>query len=33
MEETMGDEIGRIFADAGYRGHNAPDSHEFRSHG
>jgi IS5 family transposase len=32
-EKTIGDEIGRIFADAGCRGHNAPDSHEFRSHG
>ncbi|MGE0281392.1 MAG: IS5 family transposase [Rhizobiaceae bacterium] len=30
MEETIGNEIGRILADAGYRGHNAPDSHKFR---
>jgi IS5 family transposase len=30
MEKTIGNEIGRILADAGYRGHNAPDSHRFR---
>jgi IS5 family transposase len=30
MEKTIGNEIGRILADAGYRGHNAPDSHKFR---
>ena len=30
MERTIGNEIGRILADAGYRGHNAPDSHRFR---
>ncbi|WP_352884007.1 IS5 family transposase [Mesorhizobium sp. M1396] len=30
MEETIGNEIGRILADAGYRGHNAPQSHRFR---
>lgn len=30
MEETIGNEIGRILADAGYPGHNAPDSHKFR---
>ncbi len=31
MEETIGNEIGRILADAGYRGHNAPESHKFRA--
>lgn len=30
MERTIGNEIGRILADAGYRGHNAPESHRFR---
>jgi transposase, IS5 family len=30
LEKTIGNEIGRILADAGYRGHNAPDSHKFR---
>jgi len=30
MEETIGNEIERILADAGYRGHNAPQSHKFR---
>jgi transposase, IS5 family len=29
METTIGNQIGRILADAGYRGHNAPDSHKF----
>lgn len=30
MEDTIGAEIERILADAGYRGHNAPQSHRFR---
>lgn len=30
MEEIIGNEIERILADAGYRGHNAPQSHKFR---
>ena len=30
MEKTIGNSIGRILADAGYRGHNAPLSHKFR---
>jgi IS5 family transposase len=30
MEDTIGAEIERILADAGYRGHNAPQSHMFR---
>ncbi|MDX1122675.1 IS5 family transposase, partial [Sinorhizobium medicae] len=30
MEKTVGNEIARILADAGYRGHNAPASHRFR---
>jgi hypothetical protein len=30
MEKTIGNEIGRILADAGYRGHDAPQSHKFR---
>lgn len=30
MEKTIGNEIDRILADAGYRGHNAPESHRFR---
>jgi IS5 family transposase len=30
MERTIGGDITRILADAGYRGHNAPLSHRFR---
>jgi transposase, IS5 family len=30
MEELIGNEIKKILADAGYRGHNAPDTHRFR---
>jgi len=30
MQQTIGAEIERILADAGYRGHNAPLSHKFR---
>ena len=30
MEATIGNKIERILADAGYRGHNAPQSHKFR---
>jgi len=30
MEETIGNELSRILADAGYRGHNAPESHKLR---
>lgn len=30
MEATLGNELSRILADAGYRGHNAPESHKFR---
>lgn len=30
MEQTIGNELTRILADAGYRGHNAPDSHKLR---
>ncbi|MBB5578068.1 IS5 family transposase [Rhizobium paranaense] len=30
MEKTMGNELSRILADAGYRGHNAPESHKLR---
>ncbi len=30
IENTIGNEIERILADAGYRGHNAPESHRFR---
>jgi transposase, IS5 family len=30
MEATIGGEIERILADAGYKGHNAPASHKFR---
>ncbi len=30
MERSIGNQIDRILADAGYRGHNAPDSHRFR---
>ncbi|MQW86094.1 IS5 family transposase [Sinorhizobium saheli] len=30
IEQTVGNEIERMLADAGYRGHNAPASHRFR---
>jgi IS5 family transposase len=30
MEATIGAGIGRVLADAGYKGHNAPESHKFR---
>ena len=30
MEATIGSELSRILADAGYRGHNAPESHKLR---
>ena len=30
MEKTIGNEISRILTDAGYRGHNAPESHRLR---
>jgi transposase, IS5 family len=30
IERTIGNELSRILADAGYRGHNAPDTHKFR---
>lgn len=30
MEETIGNELSRILADAGYRGHNAPEAHKLR---
>jgi IS5 family transposase len=30
MGETIGNELSRILVDAGYRGHNAPESHKFR---
>ena len=30
IEQTIGNEIERMLADAGYRGHNAPASHRFR---
>lgn len=30
MQRTIGNELSRILADAGYRGHNAPDTHKFR---
>lgn len=30
MEQTIGNELSRILTDAGYRGHNAPESHKFR---
>jgi IS5 family transposase len=30
MEKTIGNEIERLLADAGYRGHNAPATHKFR---
>lgn len=30
IENTIGNEIARVLADAGYRGHNAPPAHKFR---
>jgi IS5 family transposase len=30
MERTIGNELDRILADAGYRGHTAPPSHKFK---
>jgi transposase, IS5 family len=30
MQELIGNEVKKILADAGYRGHNAPDTHAFR---
>jgi transposase, IS5 family len=30
MEKTIGNGIGRVLADAGYKGHNAPLSHRFK---
>jgi IS5 family transposase len=30
MEKTIGNEIERLIADAGYKGHNAPLSHKFK---
>ena len=30
MERSIGSQVERILADAGYRGHNAPQSHKFR---
>jgi IS5 family transposase len=30
MEKLIGNEIRRILTDAGYRGHNAPETHKFR---
>jgi IS5 family transposase len=30
IEKTIGNEIERVLADAGYKGHNAPASHRFR---
>lgn len=30
MEATIGSELSRILADAGYRGHNAAESHKLR---
>ncbi|CDM55927.1 putative transposase [Rhizobium favelukesii] len=30
MEKMIGNEVTRILADAGYRGHNAPESHKLR---
>jgi transposase, IS5 family len=30
MQAVIGNDIARVLADAGYRGHNAPDSHKFR---
>jgi IS5 family transposase len=30
MEKTIGNNIDRLLADAGYRGHNAPPTHTFK---
>jgi transposase, IS5 family len=30
MQDLIGNEIKKLLADAGYRGHNAPDTHKFR---
>lgn len=30
MQDLIGNEVKKILADAGYRGHNAPDTHSFR---
>jgi IS5 family transposase len=30
MQELIGNEVKKILADAGYKGHNAPDTHTFR---
>jgi IS5 family transposase len=30
IERTIGNELSRILADAGYRGHTAPETHKFR---
>jgi len=30
MEQSIGNQISRLLADAGYRGHNAPATHKFR---
>jgi len=30
MERSIGNQISRLLADAGYRGHNAPTTHKFR---
>ena len=30
MEDMIGNTIERLFADAGYRGHNAPTDYKFR---
>ena len=30
MQDLIGNEVKKILADAGYRGHNAPDTHAFR---
>jgi IS5 family transposase len=30
IERTIGNELSRILADAGYRGHKAPETHKFR---
>lgn len=30
MQDMIGNEVKKILADAGYRGHNAPDTHRFR---
>jgi IS5 family transposase len=32
MEDTIGNTIERLLADAGYRGHNAPPDHTFRAY-